>query len=40
MPGTKIVQNRGLYSSPTEILVVTGKDWDISQIPAAPVTTQ
>jgi len=40
MPGTKVVQNRGLYSSPTEILVVVGKDWDISQIPAATVKTQ
>jgi LCP family protein required for cell wall assembly len=38
MPGTKIVQSRGLYSSPTEILVVVGKDWDMTKIPAAPVT--
>jgi LCP family protein required for cell wall assembly len=38
MPGTTIVQNRGLYSSPTEILVVIGKDWDMTKIPAAPVT--
>jgi LCP family protein required for cell wall assembly len=40
VPGTKVVKSRGLYSSPTEILVVVGKDWDISQIPAATVTTQ
>jgi polyisoprenyl-teichoic acid--peptidoglycan teichoic acid transferase len=40
IPGTKVVKSRGLYSSPTEILVVVGKDWDISQIPAATVTTQ
>ncbi|HEY5541585.1 MAG TPA: LCP family protein [Coriobacteriia bacterium] len=40
MPGTKVVRSRGLYSSPTEILVVVGKDWDISQIPAATVKTQ
>ena len=37
MPGVTIVQNRGLYTSPTEILVITGKDWDISKIPAAPI---
>jgi polyisoprenyl-teichoic acid--peptidoglycan teichoic acid transferase len=40
IPGAKIVKNRGLYSSPTEILVVVGKDWDLSKIPAASVTTQ
>jgi LCP family protein required for cell wall assembly len=37
MPGTTIVQSRGLYSSPTEILVVIGKDWDMTKIPAAPI---
>jgi hypothetical protein len=40
VPGAKVVKNRGLYTSPTEILVVVGKDWDISKIPAATVTTQ
>jgi polyisoprenyl-teichoic acid--peptidoglycan teichoic acid transferase len=40
IPGAKIVKNRGLYTSPTEILVVIGKDWDLSKIPAASVTTQ
>jgi LCP family protein required for cell wall assembly len=39
-PGTQIVQSRGMYAYPTEILVVTGKDWDLSQIPAAPVQSQ
>jgi hypothetical protein len=39
MPGTKVVKSRGLYSSPTEILVVIGKDWDMSKIPAASITT-
>jgi LCP family protein required for cell wall assembly len=39
IPGAKIVKNRGLYTSPTEILVVVGKDWDLSKIPAASVTT-
>lgn len=37
MPGVTLVKNRGLYTSPTEILVITGKDWDISKIPAAPI---
>jgi len=40
MPGTKIVKNRGLYSSPTEILVVIGRDWNTNKIPAAAVQTQ
>ena len=40
MPGSKIVKNRGLYKSPTEILVVVGKDWDTNKIPAAAVQTQ
>ena len=40
MPGTTIVKNRGLYTSPTEILVVVGKDWDTNKIPAAAVQTQ
>jgi LCP family protein required for cell wall assembly len=37
MPGTKVVASEGRYSSPTEILVVIGKDWDMSKIPAAPI---
>lgn len=40
VPGAKVVKSRGLYSSPTEILVVVGKDWDMSKIPAASVTTR
>lgn len=40
LPGTTVVKSRGLYSSPTEILVIIGKDWDMSKIPAASVTTQ
>ena len=39
-PGTKVVQSKGMYSYPTEILVVTGKDWNVGNIPAASVTTQ
>jgi LCP family protein required for cell wall assembly len=40
MPGTKVVKNKGRYTSKTEILVVIGKDWDMSKIPAATVTTR
>lgn len=40
MPGTPVVQSRGLYSYPTEILVVVGKDWNTSLIPAATIKTQ
>ena len=39
MPDGKVVASRGMYSYPTEILVVVGRDWDVSQIPAAPVNT-
>lgn len=39
MPGTKIVESRGMYGYDTEILVVVGKDWDLSKIPSAPVRT-
>lgn len=38
-PGTKVVQGRGMYSFKTDVLVVVGKDWDASKIPAVPVTT-
>lgn len=39
-PGTTIVQSRGMYSYTGEILVVIGKDWNVSKVPAAPVVTQ
>lgn len=39
-PGTKIVQSRGMYTFPGSVLVVIGKDWDVSKVPAAPVLTQ
>ncbi len=39
-PGTTIVQSRGMYSFPSKVLVVVGKDWDVSKVPAAPVVTQ
>ncbi len=37
--GSSIVESRGMYSYPTEILVVVGKDWDASKIPVAQVLT-
>ena len=39
-PGTSIVASRGMYTYPGKILVVIGKDWDITKVPAAPVLTQ
>jgi len=39
-PGTTIVQSRGMYAYTGEILVVIGKDWDVTKVPAAPVVTQ
>ena len=39
MPGTKVVEGRGMYSYPTEIMVVVGKDWDTNKIPVAQVST-
>jgi len=39
MPGTSVVESRGMYAYPTEILLVVGKDWDAGKIPVAPVST-
>ena len=39
-PGTPIVQSRGMYTFDGNVLVVVGKDWDVSKVPAAPVLTQ
>lgn len=38
-PGTKLVESRGMYSFNTEILVVVGKDWDVSKVPVTPIKT-
>lgn len=38
-PGTKLVQSRGMYSFNTDILVVVGKDWDLSKVPVTPIKT-
>ena len=37
MPGTRIVQSRGMYSFTTDVLVVVGKDWDVSKVPVTSV---
>jgi len=39
MPGTSVVESRGMYSYSTEILLVVGKDWDAGKIPVAQVST-
>jgi len=39
-PGTPVVQSRGMYAFSGKVLVVIGKDWDISKVPAAPVVSQ
>jgi len=39
VPGTKVVESRGMYSFDTDILVVVGNDWHVSKIPVAPVKT-
>ncbi len=36
-PGTKLVESRGMYSFDSDILVVVGKDWDLSKVPVTPV---
>jgi LCP family protein required for cell wall assembly len=39
-PGTTIVASRGMYAFKGNVLVVIGKDWNIADVPAAPVITQ
>lgn len=38
--GVKQVQSRGMYEYDTEILVIIGKDWDITKLPVAEVVAQ
>jgi polyisoprenyl-teichoic acid--peptidoglycan teichoic acid transferase len=38
-PGAHIVQSRGMYSFTGDVLIVIGKDWNLSKVPAAPVVT-
>jgi LCP family protein required for cell wall assembly len=39
-PGVKVVRSYGFYAFKTDVLVIVGKDWDISKVPAAPIVTQ
>lgn len=39
-PGTRVVRANGMYQFKTDILVVIGKDWDLSKVPVAPIMTQ
>jgi len=39
-PGVKLVQSRGMYAFDTDILVVIGKDWDVSKVPVTPVEVE
>lgn len=38
--GTKLVASRGMYAFATDVLVIVGKDWNVSKVPAAPVETR
>ncbi len=38
-PGTKLVESRGMYAYSTEVLVVVGRNWDVSKVPVAPIRT-
>lgn len=35
--GTRLVESRGMYSFDSDILVVIGKDWDVSKVPVTPI---
>lgn len=38
--GVKMVQSKGMYEYDSEILVIIGRDWDISKLPVAEVVTK
>ncbi|NTW29338.1 MAG: LCP family protein [Coriobacteriia bacterium] len=38
-PGTKLVESRGMYTFSSDVLVVVGKDWNLSKVPTVPVNT-
>jgi polyisoprenyl-teichoic acid--peptidoglycan teichoic acid transferase len=40
VPTAKLVKSRGMYSFTTDVLVIVGKDWDVTKVPAAPINTQ
>ncbi len=37
--GARTVASRGMYSFTGDVLVVIGKDWDLSKVPVAPINT-
>jgi hypothetical protein len=39
-PGVKIVPAAGLYTFDGDVLVMVGKDWDLSKAPVAPIQTK
>lgn len=39
-PGTKLVESRGMYAFDSDVLVVVGKDWDITRVPVTPVESR
>jgi LCP family protein required for cell wall assembly len=39
-PDTKIVPSNGFYTFRTDVLVIVGKDWNLSKVPAAQIQTQ
>ena len=39
-PATKTVRSFGFYAFKSDVLVIVGKDWDVSKVPAAQVLTQ
>lgn len=38
--GVKIVESRGMYSFDSKVLVITGKDWNIEDVPVTDVKTE
>lgn len=39
-PGVKLVPAAGLYSFTGDVLVMVGKDWDLSKAPVAAIQTK
>lgn len=39
-PNIKLVESRGMYAYDTELLLICGKDWDLTKVPVAEVKTE
>lgn len=39
-PNVKIVESRGMYAYDTELMLVCGKDWDLTKVPVVEVQTE